>query len=174
MKYLDETLKPTGEFMAQKSFQTRQQIGLSTLFAPQQDVFMHDGSRIPLQRSYGFNEIMECAAQEVTYIVGVVPSMRYACEFGTLPTSGLCEEVGLDLSFKEHVLADESDLWMHEGLEVLVNAYLFISEDETPDIKAKTMRVIPQTGEEVTRNIMLSWYEKFPDSQYAIKYGGEN
>ena len=75
---------------------------------------------------------------------------------------------------KEHVLADESDLWMHEGLEVLVNAYLFISEDETPDIKAKTMRVIPQTGEEVTPNIMLSWYEKFPDSQYAIKYGGEN
>lgn len=174
VEYLDQELKPSGAFMVQKSFQTREQTNLFRIFSGQQDVFMHDGSRIPLQRSYGFNEIMECTAQEVTYIVKVVPSMRYACEFGTFPTSGLCEEVELDLSFKEHVLADESDLWMYDGLEVLVNAYLFISEDETPDIKAKTMRVIPQTGEEVTRNIMLSWYEKFPDSQYAIKYGGEN
>ena len=156
VEYLNLELKPSGEFMKAQGYQTVTGGGLS-------------GSRY---RSYPFNDIIECTAQEVAYIVNVVPLMRYACEFPMLPASGLCNEVEIDLSFKDHVLADESDLWMYDGLEVVVNAYLFISEDETPDIKAKDMKLTPKTGVLLTPNTILSWQEQHLDSQYAIKYGG--
>ena len=158
VEYLNLELKPSGEFMKAQGYQTVTGGGLS-------------GSRY---RSYPFNDIIECTAQEVAYIVNVVPLMRYACEFPMLPASGLCNEVEIDLSFKDHVLADESDLWMYDGLEVVVNAYLFISEDETPDIKAKDMKLTPKTGVLLTPNTILSWQEQHLDSQYAIKYGGGN
>ena len=70
---------------------------------------------------------------------------------------------------------DKAPLW---GLVALyhrsVNAYLFLSENETPDIQIGHMKVKPTIGDIVTSEIINSWEKEYLDPQYAIKYAGEN
>ena len=123
--------------MVQNGFQTRAQTNLLKNFFRQQDgVFKPNVGRIPLKRD-GFDDIMECTAQEVTYIVKVVVD---------------------GLSFTDKITGHDDDTWMWEGIDILVNAYLFISEDETPDIKAKNMKVRPQMGDKITGQTIRSWH----------------
>jgi len=139
-----------GEYiMVQRNFQTGAQTNLLRIFSGQQDDSVlisrqidrdHKNLvRIPLKR-VGFNDIMECTAQEVTYNLKVVVD---------------------GLSFTDQINAPDGDNWMWEGTDILVNALFFISEDETPDIKAKNMKVRPQRGDEITGHTLRRWNVQF-------------
>ena len=86
--------------------------------------------------AYFWDELMHCTAQEVEYFINLKQiKIRDDGSMLKAPYYGL-------------VANQES-----------VNAYLLLSENETPDIQIKHMKVIPKIGDIVTTEIVNSWEE---------------